>query len=203
MDLITQTQHFILEKMGNTGIAHAAMGLANLLGKQVDFAKPEIKTIPLNQVADYLGGADKLACGIHLRILGEITGSMLLVLPNLSADKLLNFWFSRQQAADLTFNDYEESALKELGNITMGAYLVALSDLTGYTMMASIPDLAIDMLGALLEEILAVTSKEIDKVILVETDFSLNNEKVKGFFLLIFDLDSMNKLFELKQENRV
>lgn len=194
MDLVNATELSILHQLGDRGVKEAAIRLANLTGKQVKLNPPHVQLVTFDKISDFLGGADQLVCGIHLKIIGDITGSVLLIFPNDASSYLLNLWFEESRTGNLQFNPFEESALKELGNITMGAYLVALSELTGYTMLCSVPDLAVDMLGALLNEILVASATDMDQAVLIETEFSMNKELVKGFFLLIFDPVSIKKL---------
>ena len=52
--------------------------------------------------------------------------------------------------ADTQFNDMEMSALNEIGNIVSGSYLIAISKLTNLKMVSTVPEMTIDMIGALL-----------------------------------------------------
>ena len=91
------------------------------------------------------------------------------------------------------FSEMEMSALKEIGNIITGSYLNALSSLTNLKIFPSIPDLCIDMAGA----ILSVPAIEFgimgDKILLIETAFTDDSE-LNGYFILIPDLQSYDKI---------
>ena len=87
------------------------------------------------------------------------------------------------------FGEMECSAIKEVGNIITGAYLNALSGLTNLKIVPSIPQLGIDMAGALL----SVPAVEFgilgDKILLIETQFS-DDVELDGYFIMIPAKDS-------------
>ena len=87
----------------------------------------------------------------------------------------------------------ELSALKEVGNIITGAYLNSLSTLTNLTIYPSVPDLTVDMAGAILS-VPAIEFGAIgDKILLIQTQF-FDEIVLDGYFILIPDLDSYGKI---------
>ena len=87
----------------------------------------------------------------------------------------------------------ECSAIKEVGNIITGAYLNALSSLTNLKIYPSVPQLAIDMAGALLSVPAVEFGLFADKILLVQTKFS-DDVELDGFFILIPDMESYEKI---------
>ena len=71
--------------------------------------------------------------------------------------------------------------------------LSSLSTLTGLSIISSIPSTTIDMAGALLSVPAIEFGKIGDQVLLIQTQFG-ENDLVKGFFLLVPELDSYNKI---------
>ena len=80
-----------------------------------------------------------------------------------------------------------------MGNIITGAYLNALSSLTNLKIYPSIPQLAIDMAGALLSVPAVEFGVFADKILLVQTRFS-DELDLDGFFILIPDMESYEKI---------
>lgn len=195
MKNISPTQYNFLKEMGNIGIGHAATGLAQLLGKQVDIRIPDVRCLALEKVVHHFGGAEQMVCSLLLKITGNISGSIMLVFPNDTAINLLQLWFQNQEPVVFPLNDFYESALKELSNITTGAYLTALNKLTGNTFRCSPPLLAIDMLGSLLDEVLCETAVQDDCIILIDNEFLMEEKAIKGFILLIMSPENMEKIF--------
>lgn len=87
----------------------------------------------------------------------------------------------------------ELSALKEIGNIITGAYLNSLSMLTNMKIIPSVPAISIDMAGAILS-VPAIEFGELgDKILLIQTQFT-DDLTLDGFFILVPDLDSYDKI---------
>ena len=93
------------------------------------------------------------------------------------------------------FNEMEQSAFKEISNIITGAYLNALSSLTNLCILPSVPDLTIDMAGA----ILSVPAVEFgiygDNILLIQTQF-FDEIDIDGYFIMVPDIDSYEKILK-------
>ncbi len=97
------------------------------------------------------------------------------------------------QAEGEEFSEMEFSALKEVGNIITGAYLNSLSSLTNLVIYPSVPDLTVDMAGAILS-VPAIQFGELgDKMLLIQTQF-FDEMTLDGYFILVPDLDSYGKI---------
>ena len=95
-----------------------------------------------------------------------------------------------------TLGEIEQSALKEAGNILSAAYLNALSEFMGMILMPSPPTLVIDMSDAVLNETYLEVAQQSEYVFCVESEFELmeSNERLRGFFLLMPDVGSLNAI---------
>jgi len=82
----------------------------------------------------------------------------------------------------------------ELGNILSATYLNALAMFTQLTFLPSVPALAIDMAGAVLDAILAQFGEIADHVLVLETQFVRDQEEVVGHFFLLPEPDSLNTI---------
>ena len=178
-----------LKELSNIGMGHAATALSQMIGQTVNLRVPHITITEISQVPEYLGGAEKLMVGITLQILGDARGSIMLLFPQESAHHLLCSLLGRQEKG-LIMNEVNVSALKEVGNILASAYLSALGNLLDKTLIPSIPMLAYDMAGAVVDYVLINLSQSGDLAMIVETDFSGDSNQdfaVKGHFFLLPD----------------
>ena len=86
------------------------------------------------------------------------------------------------------------SALKEVANILIGSYISAISEMTGLTIDASVPDLVFDMAGAVMN-LLAVAYGEFgEQVLFMETEFCDQEDSLFGHFFLVPDVESYRTL---------
>jgi len=92
------------------------------------------------------------------------------------------------------FSDMQVSALKEVANILIGSYITAISTLTGLRIDASVPEMVVDMAGAVMNLLAAAYGEYGDHVLFLETRFSDKVQSIYGHFFLIPDIDSYNIL---------
>ncbi|EMS71564.1 chemotaxis protein CheC [Ruminiclostridium cellobioparum] len=194
-DELSNIQMDVLKEIGNIGAGNAVTSLAKMIDKKVDMAVPKVKIMGFDKVSQMLGGEEIIVVGILLSVTGDMTGIMMFVLDNYAARQLVNILLG-SDSTSLEFDEMELSALKEIGNILTGSYLNALAGLTNLKILPSIPELAIDMAGAILSVPAIEFGKVGDSVLYIETEFSEGITKVFGDFLLIPDVDSYEVLLK-------
>ncbi|WP_204551846.1 chemotaxis protein CheC [Bacillus ectoiniformans] len=197
-----QTMHLdILKEIGNIGAGHAATALSTLLQKKIDMKVPSVRVAAFNEMMDMAGGAEQEVVSVSLRIEGEATGNMFFILPLHQAEGFIQ---SMTGDAAFSFRNTESdslglSAMQELGNILSGSYLSALSDFTQLHLQPSVPELAIDMFGAIISYGLLEVSQYGDYAIVVDTELREANlafqDTVKGHFFLLPDPESFPAIF--------
>ena len=183
-----------LREIGNVGAGNSATALSQIINRKIDMTVPQVAIMPLNDVPDVVGGPDAMVAGVYLRVFGPAPISILFLLPRESAFYLVDMLMGREQGSTKSLISMDESALMEIGNILAGAYLNALSYFTNLTLLPSIPALAMDMAGAILSVILAQLGQMGDHALVIETEFTTDNDGVKGHFFLIPDPGSLNTI---------
>lgn len=195
---LNNVQMDILKETSNIGMGHAATALSQMIGHPVKLRVPHVTITKISQVPEYLGGAEKMMVGITLQVLGDARGSIMLLFPQESAHRLLCNLIG-DQGKVLIMNEVTISALKEVGNILASAYLSALGSMLHKTLIPSVPLLAYDMAGAVVDYVLIDLSKSSDLAMLVETDFigeSSGDLAIKGHFFLIPDPSTLDMFLD-------
>ncbi|MEE8192536.1 MAG: chemotaxis protein CheC [Gemmatimonadales bacterium] len=187
-----------LKEVANIGAGHAATALSQLTNRRIMISVPEIFVTRLEQVPERLGDKDEVIVGVLMHMLGDLTGRMLLTLPEFDALLLCDMLLRREPDATTEFGELEQSALKEAGNILGGAYMNALSDFMGMMLLPSVPSLAIDMSGTVLTTAQLSFGRDKDMVFCVETNFNFQeaDRMLRGHFLLLPDLASLKTIFD-------
>lgn len=186
-----------LREAGNIGAGHAATALSKLLRQRILMAVPKASVIPLAQVDAMLGGPDTLVWAIYLRIEGEVTGHMLFLLPYDHASLLVDLVMGYPLGKTPEIDEMGTSILEEVGNVLTASYLSALGELTKLEMQVSVPHLASDMVGALLDAVVAELAVASDQVLALETEFSAEHGgALKGFMFMLPTPDSLSVLLQ-------
>lgn len=191
---LTPLQLDALKEVGNVGAGNAATALSQIISKKIDMTVPQVAILPLGDVPDVVGGPDTMVAGVYLRVFGPAPSSILFLLPRESALSLVDMLMGRERGYTQHLDAMDESALLEIGNILAGAYLNALSFFTRFTLLPSIPALAMDMAGAILSVILIQLGQMGDHALVIETEFSTEADGVKGHFFLIPDPGSLGTI---------
>lgn len=186
------TQYFdVLKEIGNIGAGNATTALATMLQCKVDMKVPQVRMMEFKDVGALLGGEEQELAGAYLSVEGDVTGSILFLVQKDVALHLVSKLMGGMGGDE--FGEMERSAFKEISNIVTGSYLNALSTMTNMCIYPSIPDLAIDMAGA----ILSVPAIEFgimgDKILLIQSQIS-DEIEMDGFFVMIPDMESYVKI---------
>ncbi len=186
----------VLREIGNIGAGNAVTALSKLLNKKVDMSVPKVQILEFKSLADVVGGADNLVAGILFDMSGDLTGYMMFMLEEKYAHVLVNILMGKELTDISDFSEMDISALQEIGNILAGSYLSSLAMLTNLDISPSIPNLTIDMAGAILSVPAIEFGKVGDTVLFIETEFADGNNSVIGNFFLVPDLESYDVLLK-------
>lgn len=180
-----------LKELGNIGAGHATTALSQMLkGKRFQLVVPDARMLPFDEAAEFMGGLEQVVVGIFIIISGDVKGYMAFILP-LDSALILVSHLTGDDSGEL--DDMALSALEELGNIMITSYLNALAKMTNLVMTPSVPGLAVDMVGAVWESVLA-GAQIVNEVTVISTDFFADGEAIKGNIIFLPDEDDFNKV---------
>lgn len=188
-------QYFdVLREIGNIGSGNATTALSQLLGTRVDMHVPQVKLMEFKEVGTTMGGEEQIVVGIYLVVEGDISGSIMFMQKKESARVMISKLMGMPCEGD-ELSEMEQSALKEIGNIITAAYLNSLATLTNMVIHPSVPELCIDMAGAILSVPAIEFGAVGDKMLLIQTDFT-DEEDMSGYFILVPDEESYAKIMK-------
>lgn len=153
---------------------------------------PKVWMISFEQIAEIAGGMEEPQVMIYLHVNGEAPGKAVFLFPLESAQSVLRGLFQSDQQMDL-LDELRQSALKEVGNILVSSFLMALTQLSGISMQASVPAIAVDMAGAGLGAILLEDGDLEDQVLFIDTELS-GTPQIEGKFVFLLKQGGLEKL---------
>jgi chemotaxis protein CheC len=187
----TDIQKDALREIGNICAGNAATALSQLLDRKIDIVVPRILFLPVERVPQAVGGTDKLVVGLMLRVLGDLPSNIIFIFSQRDALVLASMMTGKQLNESRVISDIERSALKEVGVILANAYLGALGSFVGLGLVPTVPELIMDMAGAIVDYILIDLSCKSQFALLVESEFQEPEAKVQGHFFLIPDPEGL------------
>ncbi|MBR4097286.1 MAG: chemotaxis protein CheC [Oscillospiraceae bacterium] len=185
----------VLKEIGNIGSGNAASALSELIQCNTDITVPSVKMLDFSEAVNFLGGPENVAIGMLVGIKGDITGMMLYILQHSFASKLTSTLFG-SEIEDLTnMNEMETSFISEVGNIMAASYVNALSQLTGMMIDISVPNMTVDMVGAILSVPAVEFAQVGNKVLFIDDGFVIGDGEIKSNMILVPEMQSLETLF--------
>ncbi|AGA70265.1 chemotaxis protein CheC, inhibitor of MCP methylation [Desulfitobacterium dichloroeliminans LMG P-21439] len=190
---INQIQLDALREVGNIGSGHAATALSTMLNRRIDMSIPEVRAIEFDRAPAVIGNIEVPQAVIYVKVEGDAPGKAVFFFPLQSAEILVQALFGTNESFNLFENEMAQSAMKEVGNIMVSSFLVALTQFSGIPLQPSVPALAVDMVGAIFDAILLEDGVLEDTVLFINTQLS-GLPQIEGKFVFLPDEGSLSKL---------
>jgi chemotaxis protein CheC len=195
---LSTVQADAIQELGNIGAAHAATTLSQMLGSPVEMSVPAIKAIDISELGSYMG--EEAAAMVAFELQGEIPhgGYVVFYISRESSIRLTNTMLGLTDM-DRPMNEMDESALLEVGNIMVSAFLDATAELLGFIMLPSPPALTIDMAHAAMSSLVAQMGEEIDEVLLFSTELVCQEHKIDSDIIMMPETTTLARIVELME----
>jgi chemotaxis protein CheC len=187
----------VLREIGNIGSGNAAMALSSMLSTRVDMNIPTVKILDISELAETLGGPEKQVVGILFSLSADFEGMMMFITEKQFAHLVLNVLMGKEFDKFEDLGEMDISAIEEVGNIMVSAYMNAISQMTNLKIALSPPSIAIDMVGALLNVPAVEIEKYGDKALFIQDGFINDTNQVTSYLLLIPEVGYLQKIFKI------
>lgn len=170
-----------LRELANIGAGNASTALSGMLGRVVDLTVPNALVLPMSEAVEALGPPESEITGIALGVLGDMPSTVLMLLTPDAADTVCRL-LGLEPDSELA-----PSALGEIGNVVGTSYINALAGMAGIELEPTPPATATDMLGALVQSVLAPRAGASDSTLLLDSELYVEGEGFSISFLLVPD----------------
>ncbi|NLW12006.1 MAG: chemotaxis protein CheC, partial [Clostridiaceae bacterium] len=140
----------VLSEIGNVGAGNAATALSHILADRVNMSVPDLRILDVSDMTTLLGGPENEFVGILVTMDKDVRGMMLFLLEQRFVCKLIEVLLNEKISSFSELSEMGRSALMEIGNILAGSYVNAIATMTNLNIELSTPQIAIDMVGAIL-----------------------------------------------------
>lgn len=190
----------ILKELGNIGTGNAVNSLSRMMGCPFTMESPGLKFVKYHEVSEVLAAVEEVQAGIIVEVFGKLEGVFLFLMNENFTETLLDEMLGPQKRDLTAIDEMEESVICELGNIMCGSYIRALSQLLNIELEVSVPDLCIDMGGAILTVPMTKSLRLSEDVLLIENVFRMGAKAFCCRILFLPEWDSLNELLEMLEE---
>jgi chemotaxis protein CheC len=186
----TELQLDALRELANIGSGTAGTALSSMLGHAIDISVPNALVVSFPEAVEATGPAESEVTGITLGVVGDLTATVLLLVPPADAQTMCRMLGLEPD------DEYALSALGEIGNIVGTSYINALAAMTGLEMEPTPPATATDMLGAIVASVLADHAEGGDLALLLDSQLEVEGEDCSVSFVLVPDRGGVDQLLE-------
>jgi chemotaxis protein CheC len=179
-----------LRELANIGAGNASTALSGMLGRPVDLTVPDARVVPMTQAVEEIGVPESEVTGIALGVLGDMPSIVLMLLTPADASSICALLGLEPDS------EYAESALGEIGNVVGSSYINALAAMTGMEIEPTPPATATDMLGAIVESVLASHAEGGDVALLLDSQLQVEGQDCSISFVLVPDQGGVDLLLE-------
>lgn len=177
--LTTQQKDALMEALG-IAANNASSSLSVLLNKKVEVHSPKLHMEEIQNMPHFIGDPREIRTIILVQTGGDLPGYLLISFDTDSVLHLLRLLTGKKVEHIEVMNEFEKSALREIGNILTGSAITALNNILHFEVDQSIPDAATDMIGAIFNNIMGEIGLESDSAIEYSMDFNVEGEQING-----------------------
>ena len=190
----------VFREIGNIGAGNAATALAGLLNRRISMSVPDASEVPFSDIANVLDGPETLVAGVLISFSGDLNGYNLLLLGMKDAmmilSQVLNEPLRDCTEPDFQLTEMERDTILEISNILVGSFLSAIASFTGLSFIPSVPQISVDMLGAIISIATIEYGTIGDSVLFLKTQLDDVEGEISGHFFLIPDYSSYKILLK-------
>jgi chemotaxis protein CheC len=150
-------------------LAASAETLSEMSGVPISMTSSAIDVVPRAEVPLAVGAPDEPAIGVYVGIEGDGAGYVLVLLDEPMAAELAALMLGEEPGSVAVEDELAASALAEAGNVSCSAFMNALGEATGLTLMATPPVVIGDMRGAIMDVAIADIAQHGDEALLIKT----------------------------------
>ncbi|MEA1980131.1 MAG: chemotaxis protein CheC [candidate division Zixibacteria bacterium] len=193
--MLSEIQLDALKEVINIGIGKAGSALSELIGSKVHLKVPIVGTCPINDFGNVLKlENEEEIVSVDQGFSGALAGDAVLIFPQDSGSSLTCELCGEEELGDIAAE--RESALLEVGNIILNGVLGSMSNIFNESLAFDLPVYNESVLTKLItrlgKEPEVVTGSA--KALFARADFSISTLQVTGNVLLIFEINSFEKL---------
>jgi len=185
-----------LREVANIGCGNAASALSRLVGgRRVSIEVPRAHVVDVDDLTSLVGGHERQVVAATLEIHGQLAGRVMVVLESGDAHRLCELLLNAPTEPRL--REAERSAFSEAANIVASACLSAIGQLTGLSLVPSVPTVDEDDAASVVEELLHRSDPGAGVAVVLETRFAATAAlPFEGQLLVVPHPASLKKLLE-------
>jgi len=186
----------MMKTIASEGMNNAAQGFSGMVGRKIEVSDPVFSVVPFLTIPEIIGRSEDDAVGIYLRFEGDLFGQIMMIIPYPRALELADLILGSTPGTTQQLGSLERSALGELGNLCTSFFLNAVATTTGTHFRPTPPAVIVDMLGAILDILIATIGSVSENVLVVHANLVDGTRSVGTDFWIVPDMKTLQMLMQ-------
>jgi chemotaxis protein CheC len=184
----------ILKEIGNIGSGHASVAMSILVNKQTNITHTNTHiSTPSTMIGSELSKKNPMDI-VHLGIEGDVKGDAFVLLYKDSSREVAKLLRKKRKTSKI-LGEKDISAINEFGNILVGSYLNALSNLTNLEAIPTVPVIKHAQTKADKKDILDSIQVTPDRQTLtISTNIEIRDKKISTGIMVVFEKKSIERI---------
>lgn len=182
---LNDSQKDALRELGNIGASHAATTLSTMLNTPIMLNVPEISIVELEDINRQI--PQDLSAMVIFTMEGQMAkaGYVILHVPQESVVQMTSIMLGLPVESDRALNEMDESAINEIGNIMVSAFLDGTAELLGIIMLPSPPRTIFDLPKNVFDLVIKESNILYDNVVFFKTELICDEHELNlNIFML-------------------
>ncbi len=171
-----------LMEIGNIGAGNAATSLSVMLNTKILMSIPVVEMCDFEELERVVENPESIVVGVFSTISGGFEAVIAFLLTVEDAERFVKLAVGE----DANWNtEIGISAISEISNIMIGSYIAALETFTNTKIRYSLPEVCVDIAGAILSVPYIEYSQINDKSLLISSELFVGDYKLDGHIFMI------------------
>ncbi|MBN2013601.1 MAG: chemotaxis protein CheC [Candidatus Altiarchaeota archaeon] len=176
---------------------HSSTALSKMIDERVNVRLTKLSLIPISQIPKYFGKNNVLSVGVYSRVLGDISGTTILIFPRKTALIFIDTLEGREVGTTDMVDMEGRSILEEIGSILTATFMNAIADFVEIKIYPSQPVTVFNFASSIVNFVLLGVRREVNVGLIVEVEFKGLKGEVSGNFIILLESNSATKLLTL------
>ncbi len=182
-----------LREIMSIAVGKATNSLTDFLGKLTVLEISSISLIKVEKLPKLVSNPEEVLSVLTFRLRGDIGGYLLLISKTDEMKKLAKYAITKYLGERDYDEEFEESAIREIGNIFCSSFCTAIGEFMGFMVRSEPGEYSVDMAGAVLNS-LAPIFEQMEILYAIRTKVKVEGEKISMEVLYLPDRNALRKI---------
>ncbi|HWQ68050.1 MAG TPA: tetratricopeptide repeat protein [Methanospirillum sp.] len=197
---LTDNQKDALRELGNIGASHAATTLSTMLNTPIMLNVPEISIIDFDHINQEIDQTSSAMVIFSMEGQMSKAGYVILHVPKSSVVLMTSIMLGMPVEPDRDLNEMDESAINEIGNIMVSAFLDGTAELLGLIMLPSPPRTIFDIPKNVFDLIIQESNISYDNVVFFKTELICDEHELSLNIFMLPNPPVLNEIVRMLEQ---